>query len=102
MGLEPERATPIPDPSLLRLGSEAEIGFEGLKSAELFFGFVVGNTGYDDDVATRLPVHRCGNLVLGRELNGIQNSQYFIKVAAGAHRIADHQLDLLVRTNHEY
>ena len=49
-----------------------------------------------------LPVHRRGHLVLGRELHRIEHPQNLIEVAAGAHRIAEHQLDLLVGTDHEH
>ena len=31
----------------------------------------------------------------------IEDAQHFVEVAAGAHRVAEHQLDLLVRTDDE-
>jgi len=48
------------------------------------------------------PIHRRGNFVLGRELHGIEHSQHFVEITPGAHGIAELQLDLLVRTHHEY
>ena len=39
--------------------------------------------------------------MLGRELDGIEHAQHFIEVASRAHRVAEHQLDLLVRPDHK-
>ena len=39
--------------------------------------------------------------MLGGELQGVDRAQHFLPVAAGAHRVDEDQLDLLVRTDHE-
>ncbi len=36
-----------------------------------------------------------------RQLHGIHDAQNFVEVASGAHRIAQHQFDFLVRPDHE-
>ncbi len=38
----------------------------------------------------------------GGQLDGIQHSQHFVEIAAGAHRIDQHQLNLLVRADDEH
>ncbi len=39
--------------------------------------------------------------MLGRELHRIEDAQHLIEVAPAGHRVDEHQLDLLVRTDHE-
>src|SRR5262252_3994512 len=68
----------------------------------LLLGVFIGNRSRDDDVLTRLPVHRCGNRVLRVELERVQQAQYFIEVAASAHRIDEYRLDLLVGADKEH
>ena len=40
--------------------------------------------------------------MLCRELDGIEHAQYLVEVAAGAHWVTEHQLDLLVRPDYEH
>ena len=40
--------------------------------------------------------------MLGRELNRIEHTQHFVEIAPGAHRVAEHQLDLLVGADYKH
>ena len=62
---------------------------------------VVGDSGDDDHVVAPLPVHRRRHLVGGRELQRVDHPQDLVEVAAGALRVGDRQLHLLVRADHE-
>jgi len=46
-------------------------------------------------VIARLPVHRRGHVIFRGELDGIEHAQHLIEIASAAHRIDQHQLDLL-------
>jgi hypothetical protein len=46
------------------------------------------------------PVRGRRDLVLGRELHRVDDAQHFVEVTPGAHRVRDHQLDLLVGADH--
>src|SRR5580693_5664886 len=90
------------NPRSLRLRDDSNIRLGRLPaSGILLLRFFVRNIAADDDVVARLPVHWRRNFVLGRELNGIDDAQDLVEVAAGAHGIAELQLDLLVGTDHE-
>src|SRR5262245_10998108 len=89
--------------NLFRLRDNAKVRFRRLPTLRKFlFGFLVRYCRQDDDVVSLLPVYRRGNLVFRRQLNRIKNPQHFVEIAAGAHRVAEHQLDLLVWTDHEH
>ena len=62
---------------------------------------LVGHRRRNDDVLAGLPVHRRRHRVLRRQLAGIEQPQHLVEVAAGGHRIGQHGLDLLVRTDDE-
>src|SRR6266850_6892889 len=62
----------------------------------LFFRVLVAHRAGDDDVLPLLPVRRGGDLVLRGELHGIEHAQQLVEVAAGGHRVEQHQLDFLV------
>ena len=53
---------------------------------------------------TSSPCFHCaggGDLVLGRELQRVDDPQHLVEVAAGRHRVDEDQLDRLVRRDHE-
>ena len=86
-----------------RLGNDAQIGPRCLPATRILFpGFVVGNATADDDVVAGFPVRWCRDWVPGSELKRIKHSQDFVEVSASAHRVAKHQLDLLVGSNYEH
>src|SRR5437899_7720213 len=94
------RATP---PRLLRLGDDTQIRLGRLPAGRVFLlRLLVRHRRKDDDVVALLPVHGCGDFVLGRELYRVEDPQHFVEVAAGAHGIAELKLDLLVRADYEY
>src|SRR3972149_4818585 len=101
--LAPRSVDAGPSPELLLwLGHDPHVGLRRLPpSRELLLRLGVGNRGHDDDVLTLLPIDRGGHLVLRGELAGIDETQHFVEIAAGAHRIGEHRLDLLVRTDDE-
>src|SRR5215469_13852062 len=87
---------------LLGLSDDAQVGPQRLPAAWIFLlGLVVGDSGYDDDVVTLLPVHWSGHLEGCGELDGVEDTEYFVEVAAGGHRIGKHELDALVGGNDE-
>src|SRR5690349_16662281 len=65
--------------------------------AEELLGLVVRYGARDDHVLARLPLGRSRDLVLGGELERVDDPQHLVEVAAGRHRIDENQLDLLVR-----
>ena len=87
---------------LLRLGNDPKVRRGCLPATRVFlFGFLVRHCRHDDHIFAVLPVHWSGDLVGSGELNRIEDPQNFVKVAAGAHRVNEHQLDLLVRADQE-
>src|SRR5881397_4434331 len=89
-------------PFLLGLRNDAEIRPRRFPTLRvLLFGFLVGNRSQDDHILPLLPIYRRRHLVFRGELHRIQNTQNFVEVPAGAHRIAEHQFDLLIRTDNE-
>src|SRR5258708_1399328 len=82
--------------------SSAWVGVQGLAAAGEFLpGLFVGYRRRDDDVLAGPPVHRRRDGVPGGELAGIEQAQHLVEIAAGAHRIGQHRLDLLVRPDDE-
>src|SRR4030081_2881607 len=89
-------------PGLLRLRYGPKIRLVRFESSRVFqLRLLVVHRRWDDHVITGLPVNGRGNVMLRVELERIEDAQYFVEVTAAAHRIDKHQLDLLVRTNHE-
>src|ERR1019366_4102659 len=87
---------------LLGLFHNTQVGLDCLPALGIFhLRFVVRYGGYDDHIVTLLPVHRCRHLVLSGKLHRIQHAQDLIEIASGGHRVAQHQLDLLVRADDE-
>src|SRR5437868_481781 len=87
---------------LTRLRHDPNIRLRRLPTLrEQLLGVVVGHRAGDDDVIAALPVHRRRHLVLGAELQRVDDAQHLVEVAADRHRIDQDQLDLLVRTNDE-
>src|SRR5262249_29990130 len=90
-------------PSALRLRHDADIGLRRLPALRPdLLGVVVAHRARDDDVVALLPVHRRRDLVLGGQLQRVDDAQHLVEVAPGGHRIDQDQLDLLVRPDHEY
>ncbi|HKN25846.1 MAG TPA: hypothetical protein VJX72_13440 [Candidatus Acidoferrum sp.] len=46
-----------------------------------------------------LPIHRRDDFTLGSELNGIENAQDFVEIAASGHGADEHDLDFFVRAD---
>src|SRR3981081_2186691 len=70
-------------------------------SGIFLLSFLVRYRRQDDDLVALLPIHRGRNFVFGSELHRIEYAQHLIKVAAGAHGIAELKFDLLIGTDHE-
>src|SRR6266567_3439308 len=88
---------------LFRLRDGPQIRLVRLEALRIFLpGVLVGNRGGNDDVFARLPVHRRGDRVLCVQLKRIEQTQHFVEVAPGAHRIDEHRLDLLVGADDEH
>jgi len=87
--------------ALFGLGGRAEVGLDGLVAREGLVGFLIGDDSGDDDVVALLPVGGGGDLVFGGELQGVEDAEDLVKVAAGGHRITELQLYLLVRADDE-
>ena len=79
------------------LRDRAQVGLDRGERAELLLGLLVGHGGDDDDVLAGLPVGRGGHLVLGRELQRVDDPEDLVEVAPGAGRVGEGQLDLVVR-----
>ncbi len=58
--------------------------------------------GHDDDVLALLPVGRGGDLLLGRELQRVDDPQDLVEVAPGAGRVGQRELDLVVGADDEH
>src|SRR6185295_7603785 len=95
------RARPWPS-RLFRLVDDAQIRLRRLPTLRvLLFGFLVGDRAGDDHLLARLPVHRRGDAVLGRELERVDDAQHLVEIATGRHRVDEDGLDLLVGTDDE-
>jgi hypothetical protein len=79
----------------------AEVGLDGLVAGEDLVCIFVGDGTGDDDVFAVLPVGWGCDLVLCGELNGVEDAEDLVEVAAGGHGIAELQLDLLVGADDE-
>src|SRR5262245_46252058 len=74
--------------SLAGLGQRAQVRLDGGPAlGEQLLGLVVGDGRADDDVLAVLPVRRRGDLVLGGELQGVDDAKDLVEVAAGRRRI---------------
>src|SRR5580693_4961522 len=88
---------------LLRLGDDPKVRLGCLPAIRVFlFGFFVRHGRHDDHILAMLPVHRSCDVVGRRELYRIEDPQNFVKVTACAHRVNEHQFDLLVRADQEH
>src|SRR6266481_7736492 len=86
-----------------RLRHDANIGLRRLPALRiLLLGLVVADRTRDDHVLAVLPIHRRRHLVLGGELQRVDDAQHLVEVAAGGHRINEDELDLLVRADDEH
>ena len=79
----------------------AEVGLDGLVAGEGLISFLIGDGSGDDDVVALFPVGGGGDLVIGRELHGVEDPKDLVEVAAGGHGIAELQLDFLVGADDE-
>ena len=88
--------------ALARLGNEPEVRLGRLPAAGYFC--FASSSETDDRMMTSSPCFQfTGVATLCVAVSCIESStrKHFIEVAACAHRIAEHELDLLVRTDHE-
>src|SRR5260221_1519787 len=84
----------------VRLRHDPDVRFRRFPAMRIDrLGLVVGDRARDDDVFALFPVGRRRNAMLGGHLQGIDHAQNFLEIAAGGHRIDQHQLDLLVRSD---
>jgi len=56
----------------------------------------------DDDVVALLPVDRCSNLMLVTQLESVQDTDDFVKVAASDSRIGEKETDGFLWVDDEY
>src|ERR1700727_2357702 len=92
----------LPATTLLRLRHDPDIGlrrFPALRIDRL--GLVVADRAGNDDVLALLPVGRRCDAMVRRHLQRIDYAQGFLEIAPCRHRIDQHQLDLLVRSDDE-
>src|SRR3954447_12188869 len=88
--------------SALRLRHDPDVGLGRLPALGiLLLGIIVADRAGDDHVLAALPVHRGRHLVLGGELQRVDDAQHLVEVAAGGHGIDQDELDLLVRADDE-
>jgi hypothetical protein len=85
-----------------RLRGKAEIRFHGAEAFwETRLSLIIGHRCDDDHVLALLPVHwRCDRM-LRRKLAGVEEPQHLVEIAPAAHRVGQHRLDLLVRSDDE-
>src|SRR3546814_8698595 len=82
---------------------DAEVRLQRLPAlGELLLRLLVGKRRGDDAVVTLVPVHRRRHGFGARELERIDHAQHLVEIPARGHRIDDHQLDLLVRSDDVY
>src|ERR1039457_6961135 len=87
---------------LFRHRHRPQIRLERLETLWIFLlGVLIGHRSGNDNVLARPPVHWRCDRVLGGQLKGIKQTQYFIEVAARGHRIDEHRLYFLVRSDDE-
>src|ERR1700683_2723554 len=88
--------------ALLHLRDGPKIRFMRFKSLRvLLLRRIVGYRSGDDDVLSRLPVNRCGDILSGSKLQRVERAQDFIEIATRAHRISQHQFYFFVRSDDE-
>jgi len=87
---------------LNRLRGVAEVGLH-LPHAlgKHLLGVGIGHRGDDDAILPLLPVRRSGQLMGRGQLQGIDDPQDLGEIAAGARRVGEGELDLLVRPDDE-
>ena len=85
---------------LLRLRHNPQVGTRRFPALRIdFLRIVIGDGARDDDILTRLPVHRRCDFVFGGELERVDDPQHFIEIAAGRHRIDQDRFQFLVRSD---
>ncbi|KAK1245858.1 hypothetical protein MKX07_004927 [Trichoderma sp. CBMAI-0711] len=82
-------------------GGEAQVGLDGAEVGEELLGLLVLDDGGDDDVVTGLPVDRGGDAILVAGLEGVDDAQDLVGVAAGGGRVGQDGADLLVGVDEE-
>src|SRR5215204_890449 len=85
-----------------RVGYDSNVGSRGFPAIWIgLLRLLIRHRSCDDHVLSLLPVHGCGNLVLRRQLEGVDDPKDLVEVPAGGHGVNQDQLDLLVRPDHE-
>src|SRR5437899_13091109 len=99
----------VPDPpagllcsfKLLGLRHGPQIRLERLEALRvLSLRLLVRHRGRYDHVLARLPVNRGRHRLFGVQLPGIDEGQYIVEILDGAHWVAEHRLQFLVRPDH--
>ena len=63
---------------------------------------LIVHASMDDDVVALLPVDRCSNLMLVTQLESVQDTDDFVKVAASDSRIGEKETDGFLWVDDEY
>src|SRR4051812_1519259 len=90
-------------PRLLRLLRDPQIRLRRLPALrKLLLRILVAHGAGDDDVPSLLPVRGRRHLVLGGELDRVDDPEDLVEVPARGHRVVQDELDLLVGTDDEH
>src|SRR5690348_8313563 len=80
----------------------AQVRLVGLEAVRILLArLLVRHRRRDDDVLAGSPVRGRGDAVLRIRLQRVEQPQHFVKIASRAHRVDQHRLDLLVRSDDE-
>lgn len=78
-----------------------QVGLDLLVPWEDLISFFLGDGWHDDDVLSRFPIHRRGNAMFCRHLQGHKDTFDFVKVATGRGRVGERKFEFFIRTNDE-
>src|SRR6185312_10566311 len=93
---------PLTATASTRLRHDADIGLRRFPPVGIdLLRLLVADRAGDDDVLALLPVGGGRNAMLRGQLQRVDGAQDLLEIAPGAHRIDQHQLDLLVRADDE-
>src|SRR5581483_4620655 len=88
-------------PSCSRLRDDPHVRPRRLPGAEQLTRLEVRDRPRDEDRIARPPLRRGRDLLLRRQLQRVDDAEDLVEVPARRHRIREHQLDRLVRPDHE-
>src|SRR3954462_2144196 len=86
-----------------RLRHDADVGLRSRPALRVdLLGLFVRHRASDDHILTLFPIHGRLDPVLGRQLKRVDYPEPLVEVAPGGNRIDKHELNLLVRPDHEH